>query len=253
MTYTVKKLAAVSGVSVRTLHFYDEIGLLKPAFVGANGYRYYQEEQLFLLQQILFYRELEFELKEIQRILTRGGFNQLEALKKHRALLVRKSRRTVELIQTIDKTIEQLNGGRKMKAKDLFVGFDPKKQAEHEEYLVQRFGESARKGIERSKRKVQKWSRADWESIGEEWDAICNDLVELIKRREPADSAEAQKVIGRHFKWLKHFWLPNRDSYSGHGQFIVESELSKAYEKYHSDLPAYIAKGITVFAESTLS
>ena len=73
MAYTVKKLAAMSGVSVRTLHFYDEVGLLKPAYVGANGYRFYEEAQLLTLQQILFYRELGFELKQIKRILGRNN------------------------------------------------------------------------------------------------------------------------------------------------------------------------------------
>src|SRR6187401_2666405 len=100
MAYTVKKLAGMSGVSVRTLHFYDEIGLLKPAFVGANGYRFYEEEQLLMLQQILFYRELEFELKDIQRILATGRFNKLKALKQHRELLLEKQARTTQLIQT---------------------------------------------------------------------------------------------------------------------------------------------------------
>ena len=75
MTYSVKQLARLSGVTVRTLHFYDEIGLLEPAFVGANGYRFYQEKQVLTLQQILFFRELGFGLKEIERLLGRGKFD----------------------------------------------------------------------------------------------------------------------------------------------------------------------------------
>ena len=76
MAYTVKQVAAMSGVSVRTLHFYDETGLLKPAYLGANGYRFYEEAQLLTLQQILFYRELEFELKQIKEILGRSDFER---------------------------------------------------------------------------------------------------------------------------------------------------------------------------------
>src|SRR5688572_17841922 len=84
MAYTVKQVARMSGVSVRTLHFYDETGLLKPAYLGANGYRFYEEPQLLTLQQILFYRELGFELKQIQQILDRHDFEIVAALQSHR-------------------------------------------------------------------------------------------------------------------------------------------------------------------------
>ena len=87
MAYTVTKLAKISGVSVRTLHWYDEVGLLKPAYYGSNGYRYYEEEQLLILQQILFFRELGFELKQIQKILGRSDFDKIAALSSHRKVL----------------------------------------------------------------------------------------------------------------------------------------------------------------------
>src|SRR5947207_13777276 len=83
MAYTVKQVAAMSGVSVRTLHFYDETGLLKPAYHGANGYRFYEEPQLSKLQQVLFYRELGFELKRIKRIIGRRQFEEVAALESH--------------------------------------------------------------------------------------------------------------------------------------------------------------------------
>src|SRR5215831_2656010 len=104
MAYTVKQVAAMSGVSVRALHFYDELGLLKPAYHGANGYRFYEEPQLLILQQILFYRELGFELKEIQRILNRADFEKLPALQSHRKVLQKDLVRVQRLIETIDKT-----------------------------------------------------------------------------------------------------------------------------------------------------
>src|SRR4026209_374835 len=110
MAYTVKKLAAMSGVSVRALHFYDEVGLLKPAYLGANGYRFYEEAQLLILQQILFYRELGFELTQIKTILRRPDFDKITALESHRKVLRRNVAHTRKLIQTIDKTIEHLKG-----------------------------------------------------------------------------------------------------------------------------------------------
>src|SRR5262245_38712639 len=123
MAYTVKQVAKMSGVSVRTLHFYDETGLLKPAYVGANGYRFYEEPQLLTLQQILFYRELGFELKQIKRILGRRDFEIVAALQSHRKVLQKNLAQTRRLIETIDKTIRHLKGTRKMKRQEMFVGF----------------------------------------------------------------------------------------------------------------------------------
>src|SRR6201984_2280602 len=105
MAYTVKQVAAMSGVSVRTLHFYDETGLLKPAYHGANSYRFYEQPQLLTLQQILFYRELGFELKRIKEILSQRKFERVAALKSHRQVLEKNATRTRTLIETIDKTI----------------------------------------------------------------------------------------------------------------------------------------------------
>jgi len=123
MAHTVKQVAAMSGVSVRTLHFYDETGLLKPAYHGANGYRFYEEPQLLTLQQILFYRELGFELKEIKRILGRADFEKVAALESHRQVLEKNLTRTRTLIETIDKTIQHLKGTTKMKSEEMFLGF----------------------------------------------------------------------------------------------------------------------------------
>ncbi len=123
MAYTVKQLASVSGVSVRTLHFYDEAGLLKPAYLGANGYRFYEEPQLLILQQILFYREMGFQLKQIKEVLSQAGFEIVEALKSHRNVMQKKLARTHELMQTIDKTIQHLTGKTKMESDAMFAGF----------------------------------------------------------------------------------------------------------------------------------
>src|SRR5687767_8099443 len=123
MAYTVKQVAAMSGVSVRTLHFYDETALLKPAYTKANGYRIYEEAQLLMLQQILFYRELGFELKRIKRILGQAKFQKAAALQSHRKVLEKNVTRTRTLIETIDKTIKHLKGTKKMKTEEMFAGF----------------------------------------------------------------------------------------------------------------------------------
>jgi DNA-binding transcriptional MerR regulator len=123
MAYTVKRVAGMSGVSVRTLRFYHQTGLLKPAYVGANGYRFYEQPQLLMLQQILFYRELGFELKRIKRVLGRADFEKVAALRSHREVLGNKLGRTRALIETVDRTIRHLEGGQAMKEEELFAGF----------------------------------------------------------------------------------------------------------------------------------
>src|SRR6185436_20002901 len=124
MAYTVKQVAAMSGVSERTLRFYDQTHLLKPAYTKANGYRIYEESQLLMLQQILFYRELGFELKRIKKILSQRKFEKVAALRSHRQVLEKNVTRTRTLIETIDKTIKHLKGKKKMKSEELFTGFD---------------------------------------------------------------------------------------------------------------------------------
>src|ERR1041385_7616555 len=123
MAYTVKQLAVMSGVTVRTLHFYDELALLRPAYVKENGYRIYEEPQLLMLQQVLFYRELGFELKRIKEILSQRKFEKVAALKTHRQVLEKNATRARTLIETVDKTIRHLKGTKKMKSEELFKGF----------------------------------------------------------------------------------------------------------------------------------
>ncbi len=112
--YTVKKLASLAGVSVRTLHYYDKLGLLKPRYRRENGYRYYDDDSIIRLQQIMFFRELGFSLDKIGKIISLPDFDVLEALKSQRDLLVKKSERLEALISTVDKTIKRLKGEDKM-------------------------------------------------------------------------------------------------------------------------------------------
>src|SRR5580704_9144210 len=123
MAYTVRRVSGLSGVSIRTLHFYDEVGLLKPAYVSASGYRYYEEPQLLTLQQVLFYRELGLQLKEIKSILGQADFEKATALESHRSVLEKKLARTQTLIATINKTIEHIRGTNKMSSEEMFAGF----------------------------------------------------------------------------------------------------------------------------------
>jgi DNA-binding transcriptional MerR regulator len=258
MAYTVKELAQLSGVSVRTLHFYDDIGLLKPARVGENQYRYYEEEQLLALQQILFFRELGFELKKIQAIVGRTGFDRFEALRAHREVLLEEQARMGELISTIDQTLAKLKGGKRMKNrmkdKDLYQGFAPEKQAEYEEYIKNRFGVDNEAWLESQKR-VKKFTKSDWEKNGKEWDAICRDLAAELAKGAAAASAPVQAVIRRHHSWIKKFWTPKREAYTGLGQGYTGFEWKQAFAAHdpkHPKLAIFMADAMRVFATREL-
>ena len=252
MSYTVAKLAKLSGVSVRTLHWYDEVGLLKPAYHGANGYRYYEEKQLLALQQILFFRELGFELKQIQKIIGRSDFDTIVALHSHRQVLKKNLERTQMLIKTIDKTIKHLEGKRKMKEQEIYEGFDKEKQKEYEKQLIDRFGEKVKKTFAECERNVKNWTKADWDKSRQQFDAICKELARLIEKHFLSDSKEVQSVVRQHYQWLKKFWTPNKESYPAHGQLIVETDLRKAYETFHPQLPQFLAEAMHIFAEHEL-
>lgn len=252
MAYTVKELAQISGVSIRTLHWYDEVGLLKPAYHGANGYRYYEEEQLLILQQILFFRELGFELKQIRRVLGRSDFDKMVALSSHREVLKKNLDQTRKLIKTIDKTIEHLKGTKKMSEKQMFAGFSKEQQAEYERQIIERFGEQGRAAIEESKENAKKWSKADENNFKKEGEEICKELASLLKQNFKASSKEVQQVIRKHYLWISRCWTPTKESYASHGQFIADSDLRKAYEVFHPGLPEFASEAIQLFAYKEL-
>src|ERR1051325_7025868 len=137
--FTVKQLSKLAGVTPRTLHHYDAIGLLKPSRVGDNGYRYYGEESLLRLQQILFYRELGIPLEDIKNIMGRRDFDVMGALLSHKEALKKQVTRLNRLINTVDNTILYLKGNKEMSNKQLFEAFSDEQQAEYEKEIMQKY------------------------------------------------------------------------------------------------------------------
>src|SRR5580692_6965252 len=181
MAYTVKKLSELSGVTVRTLHFYEEIGLLKPAYHGANGYRYYEEKELLQLQQILFFKQLGFSLKQIQKVLGKSDFDQLSALHSHRKSLSLEWEKIGQLLKTIDKTIKHLKGKKKMKDTEIFDGFNISlvtKTKEGESYFASEeiVGKSV-KNPTKTIQDVEKRGKAFYENTTKTAHALFNALV----------------------------------------------------------------------------
>lgn len=253
MAYTVNKLAKLSGISARTLHFYDEIGLLKPAYYGENNYRYYEEEQLLILQQILFYRELGFPLEEIQRIVNSDSFDKIEALQSHKHTLEKGLDRTQSLIKTIDKTISHLRGETTMRDIEMYDGFDPKKQQEYEKYLVER-GTITQKDIDDSWANVKGWEKADWERTNKESEEVNKAIASAIDAGLTPGSSEVQALIRRHHAWVKNFWTPNQESYVGLGEMYLDhTDFRSFYNAYHPKMVVYLVEAMKIFAKRELS
>ena len=204
--YTVKQLAELSGISVRALHHYDEIGLLKPAFTGENRYRYYGREELLRLQDILFHRELGVPLQEIGKLLATDGRDRLVILRKHREALAERFERSRQLLTTIDRTIAELSGEEQMDDRDLYRGFAPEKQAEYEDWLVDRYGGDMREQIEHSKAAVGALGRDEMAARVAEGEAAGGALAQSFKAGIAPDDPANDPLLARHHAWIASMW-----------------------------------------------
>ncbi|HYE45418.1 MAG TPA: MerR family transcriptional regulator [Caulobacter sp.] len=253
--YTVAEVARLSGVSVRTLHHYDAIGLLKPARVGANGYRLYGREELLRLQQILFHRELKFPLEAIKAVLAAPGFDRLAALRRQRAALAKEAARYRKLLRTLDATLADLEGETSMNERDLFGGFSPEKQAEHEAWLTDRYGEDARTKIAGSKAKMKDWSKTDLEALKAEGEAIEQAMGRALQDGLPVDSGAVRALMARRHAWVARSWPspPTAQAFAGLGALYLEHpEFTARYEAIVPGLAEYLAEAMRSYAEAEL-
>ena len=254
--YTVKQVAKLSGVTVRTLHHYDQVGLLKPAQVGENGYRYYGREELLRLQQILFHRELELPLEAIADVLDRPDFDRLGALRRQRTTLSRKAARYRRLIRTLDRTLAALEGETEMNDEELYKGFESEKQPEYEAFLIDRFGDKARTSIDASKAALKGWSKGDWERSSREYAEVEAGLGKALVDGLPSDSEAVQALIRRHHAWVAVMWTkrPSREAYAGLGQLYSEhADFRARYEAVQPGLTEYLVGAMRSFAERELA
>jgi len=252
MVYTVKKLAKMSGVSIRTLRFYDEIGLLKPAYYGDNQYRYYEAEQLLLLQQILFYRELGFSLVDIKRIMKSDDFNKIDALVSHKHVLEQGLDRTKQLIKTIDKTIDYLKGKTVMKNEELYYGFDSEKQKEHEKYLVEE-GIVTQAFLDECNKKIKNWSEQEKRAFIDDIERIMRALIKAMEEKSLPSSSIVQQLMREHYMWLERTWTPTKESYLGLIDLYQTPAFRTFYEKRHPALLEFMIAAMHVFAENELA
>jgi DNA-binding transcriptional MerR regulator len=249
---TVKQLAAVSGVTVRALHHYDEIGLLKPAYVGANGYRYYGRVELLRLQRILFHRELGVPLNGIGELLALEGDDQVGVLLRQREKLAAEGARLSVLIDTIDRTIASIRGETNMSNADLYRGFSPGKQAEYEAWLIEHHGEQMREGIAHSRKRYESRTPDEQTAMMTELQQVEEALAEACRRGIDPASRPVDGLIRRHRAWVAAMWdkpCPAEayaglaDLYQSHPDFVARYDrLAPGFTKYLVDaMKAHVA------------
>jgi DNA-binding transcriptional MerR regulator len=244
--YTVKQLSNLAGITIRTLHHYDQIGLLKPTMVGDNGYRYYGDEALYRLQQILFYRYLDMPLDEIKRILGRRDFDVMSALAEHRSSLEAEMRRMRLLVRTIDETINHLKGDSKMNPKKLFEGFS---EAEQEKYAEEAATQWDAKTVQASNRRWKSYSADQKRRILDEGNALYADLI-AVKAKGPT-SREVQAVIARWHAHQKHFWSPSDDQLLGLADLYTDDPRFRAnYDKFAPGLVEFMREAVKVYVKN---
>ncbi len=249
-TYTVRQLAEMAGVSVRTLHHYDQIGLLAPSARTEAGYRLYGQADLLRLQQILFFRELDLPLAEIQAILNDPGFDQVTALQQHRLLVQARLERLGALLTTIDRTIAKLTEvDMSLTDEELYEGF-PKEQVERWKREVDEQYDPAL--VAESNRRVRAMSKAQWNDVKAEGDAISRRMAELMGR-DPA-APEVQATIARQHAWIERFYPCSAEMFEGLGQHYADHpEFRATYDKYALGLADFMRDAMAYYAIHTLA
>ena len=237
----------MAGVSVRTLHHYDAIGLLKPAAVSQAGYRLYSDADLERLQQVLFFRELGFSLRDIGRVLSSPDFDRKEALVMHRRLLVEKRRRVQALVRSVDRSIAAIDGGEDMSNNAMFEGFDESKLREYREEARRRWGNTP--AWEESERRTNSYTKQDWQDIQSESDAINRGLAALMEQ-DPAGT-EAQELVGRwHTLINTRFYECSPHVFRGLADMYVEdARFAAHYDRWRPGLAAFLRQAMHVYAD----
>ena len=235
----------MAGVTPRTLHHYDDIGLLKASRIGDNGYRYYGEEALLKLQQILFYRELDFPLDDIKKIMGRRDFDVLGALQSHKDALQKQAARLNRLLATVDNTINHLKGEKTMSQKSYFEGFS---EEEQEKYALEAEQLYDPETVRESNRKWKSYSTAKKESIMAEGSAVYQDMIAAMPKG--ASSVEVQAIVERWRKHMDYFWTPSLEQLLGLANGYNKDPKFKAnFDKMHPKLAEFMFEAVKVYVE----
>jgi DNA-binding transcriptional MerR regulator len=252
VTWSITEVARAAGVTSRTLRHYDAVGLLAPAYVAANGYRVYEDEQLLRLQQILLLRELGLGLDTIAEVLA-GRRDGLEALRGHERWLRGEQERLSRVADTVARTVRHLEEGRPMSGAEMFEGFSDA-PAEVEEVLVARFGEGVREHLSTAAERTRSWTRADRAAAGHEFERLDAAMLAQLRAGTPPDGEEVFDVLDQHYRAVTEHWTPDRTSYAGLGRLYAEEPRFRArYDALDPALAEYYRDAMAAYAERRLT
>lgn len=245
MQMKVKEVSNLTGISVRTLHHYDEIGLLNPDHVTESGYRIYSQDNIETLQQILFFRELGFSLKKIQEIISSPSFDRQEALLIQRKMLVKKRCQLDKMIETIDRTIKYDRGEIEMSNKEKFEGFDFKTNP-YEEEARHRWGDKA---VDNANAKLAEKGRGGREALSVSMNKIYKKLAEL--REESPASEEAQAAIREWYDFLNDIGDYSLEAFKGLGEmYVYDQRFTKNIDQFGEGLAVFMRDAMAIFADN---
>lgn len=230
MEYTVQKLGRLAGVSTRTLRYYDEIGILKPARISSSGYRIYGQHEVDRLQQILFYRELGLSLEHIKDILLNPSFDAARALHEHHEQLLDKRKQLDVLIASVEKTIAHHEGRITMTDSEKFEGFKQQMIEDNEnkygEEIRSKYGDDT---VNRSNERLKNMTQEQYQEVTRLAEEIKETLAEAYQTGDPAGDL-AQKTADLHKQWLTFYWSEyTKEAHAGLAQMYVCDERFKAY------------------------
>ncbi|WP_127582638.1 MerR family transcriptional regulator [Paenibacillus koleovorans] len=240
MEYTVQKLGLLAGVSTRTLRYYDEIGLLKPARISSSGYRIYGQQEVDRLQQILFYRELGVSLEEIKDLVTSPAFDADRALHEHRAQLLEKRAQLDLLIANVELTLAQREGTKTMSDKQKFEGFKQKLIDDNEnKYGTEVRAKYGDEKVSKSNAKVKNMTEQQYAEVEKLAAQVHEALAAAFATGDPAGEL-AQKAADLHRQWLIYWWDQySKEAHAGIARMYVDDERFTAY--YDKDQPGVAA------------
>lgn len=244
MAYTVGEVAKTAHLSVRTLHHYDQIGLLKPSARTDAGYRLYTDDDLHLLQQVLFFKELGFGLEEIRGIVTSPGYDQTEALIAQRTWLAEKRLQTDAMIAAVDRALEALTEGVTMNKEDMFEVFGDFDPAEHEAEARERWGDSD--AFKESTRRAKGYTKQDWLRIKEEGTVAMELLTSAFEAKAPAGAEAANAAVQAWYDQIaRWFYVPTMDVANGLADmYVADPRFTKNYDVHREGLAAYLRDAI---------
>lgn len=240
-SYQVRHVSSLTGVTVRTLHHYDEIGLLSPAGRSAAGYRLYSDDDLLRLQQILLFRESGLALEQIRRILDDPEFDRREALLEQRAELAKRIDQSRAMLRSVDAAIATIKGERPMQVREIFDGFDPE---QYQDEARERWGDSEAYKV--SARRTKGYRPEDWKAIKEEDRQVMESLAAKLASGQEADGDEVMDLAERHRLHIDRWFYPCSHAMHANlaGLYTADPRFTETLDRHGEGFAEFLAEAI---------